>query len=234
MTDRLNKHLELLDAIDSITTDPMVKMLESVSATQMALADPMKNLVSQLDAIQQSMIEPMKEVRQVILTMRPKIDEMIDMKRLLENSIQVSISEIMTEFNESLMISQSSINSVGYNVKDYQFNRLETVEKGLENVDSDIDQFVSGLSSVQTMEMYQDVSEVVKGNDILPDELAESVPIKVYSTEKLKNRSHKIIFVIFIVLMSSGLTWEEIEKVIQNIGCVMGIYASVKSLKEDK
>ena len=92
---------------------------------------------------------------------------------------------------------------------------------------------LGGLSPVQTKEFYEELVKTVKENESIPDELVENDDaINVYSLEEFKQLCYKIITGVMIILVSSALTWEEIEKVLRGIFDFFGFASATKSLVE--
>jgi DNA helicase IV len=184
----------------------------------------------------QTVNDPLKEIRKSMAMMQTNSNPF----KGVENAVSLlrTMKDPMKEIKKSLLVAQSTSHTLNQVLAGFQTKQAEMAIQGIDNIDKSLKGLVDELSPSQTKEVYEEIVEIVRENEVIPDELINNEGINVYSFVQFKQLSYKIITGVIIILVSSGLKWEEIENLIQGIFSVLGAISAGKSLskssKEDK
>jgi myosin heavy subunit len=226
-----NTYKEVSTAINSLQTinDPMKEVRKSLDKIS-SISDPYKEIRKAV-RVMQTVNDPLKEIRKSMTMMQTISNPFKDVGRAVD--LLRTMKDPMKEMKRSLIVAQSTPYNLNPILVDFQIKQAELAVQGIDNIDKSLKGLVDELSPAQTKEVYEEIVEIVKGNEDIPDELVGNDVINVYSFEQFRQLSYKIITGVIIILVSSGLKWDEIEKIVQGIFSVLGAISAVKSLTQE-
>ncbi|MEH7217306.1 hypothetical protein [Bacillus toyonensis] len=115
--------------------------------------------------------------------------------------------------------------------KPLQQLNMEPLQK-IAVMDSTLSSSLNQMDGASSIQYYEELSSVIRENDLNEVLIEEDNPINVISDNKLKSLCYRLAMGLAVMVMFSTLTGPEIKEVLNWIGWFIGVAGGVKTLMQ--